>query len=358
VRSGAGVLQLEGRTPARPTADEPAIVRIHGERLKAANTPELDVEVSTDLEVEVTDKRVRAAGTISVPLAHVELIEVPPSAVGPSPDVTFTEAKRNRKPRLETQVDITLALGDDVTFRGFGAYAKLEGQLRVQQEGVHLPTGSGEMRVADGYYRAYGQNLVFEKGRLLFAGPVNNPGLDIRALRDAEDGTRAGVTIGGSAEQPAVTLFSEPTMNENNVLSYIMTGRPIEQGTSEDHAKVKGAAAMMGGNVMSTYLGSKVGLDEARIESGTGTNDASLVAGKYITPKIYAAYAMGLFNQGNLMRLRYLVSPRWAVQTETGRTMGADVLFSIERGKSATSPDTTAGESEAPAVTNRRRETR
>jgi hypothetical protein len=36
------------------------------------------------------------------------------------------------------------------------------------------------------------------------------------------------------------------------------------------------------------------------------------------------------------MRLRYIFSPRWAVQTETGRAMGADLFFNIERGGSGT----------------------
>lgn len=41
---------------------------------------------------------------------------------------------------------------------------------------------------------------------------------------------------------------------------------------------------------------------------------------------------MGLFDRSNLVRLRYIMSPKWSVQTETGTTMGADLLYKIERG--------------------------
>ena len=34
----------------------------------------------------------------------------------------------------------------------------------------------------------------------------------------------------------------------------------------------------------------------------------------------------------NLVRLRYTLTPRWSVQTETGTTQGADVFYNIEFG--------------------------
>ena len=95
---------------------------------------------------------------------------------------------------------------------------------------------------------------------------------------------------------------------------------------------VASAAALLGSNVLSSQLGSKIGLDEARVETGGNLDEAALVTGKYITPQLYLSYAMGLFDRSNLVRLRYIISRKWAVQTETGTTQGADVFYTLERG--------------------------
>jgi translocation and assembly module TamB len=59
--------------------------------------------------------------------------------------------------------------------------------------------------------------------------------------------------------------------------------------------------------------------------------ESSLVLGKYLSPRMYISYAVGLFDQLNTFRIRYSLSKRWAVQTEAGVATGADLLFSMER---------------------------
>jgi translocation and assembly module TamB len=121
-------------------------------------------------------------------------------------------------------------------------------------------------------------------------------------------------------------------MSETQAISYLLTGRPIDAGNGDDKANVAATAALLGSNVLSSQLGAKIGLDEARVETGGSLDEAALVTGKYLTPELYLSYAMGLFDRSNLVRLRYIMSPKWAVQTETGTTMGADLFYKIERG--------------------------
>jgi len=44
-------------------------------------------------------------------------------------------------------------------------------------------TANGEIQVAQGTYTYYGKKLDITRGRLIFNGPLDNPTLDVLALR-------------------------------------------------------------------------------------------------------------------------------------------------------------------------------
>jgi hypothetical protein len=106
-------------------------------------------------------------------------------------------------------------------------------------------TGQVQVRVVDGSYMAYGAKLSVKRGRLKFNdGPVNNPALDILALRDV--GTvRAGVKVTGTAEFPEVNLFSQPALPKKDILGYIFLGRPIRFEQREADLLALGAGTLL-----------------------------------------------------------------------------------------------------------------
>ncbi|QJX03279.1 hypothetical protein HML84_07145 [Alcanivorax sp. IO_7] len=65
---------------------------------------------------------------------------------------------------------VGVSLGDKVHFEGFGLTATLDGDLRVTQQPGQPAQLNGELVIVEGRYRAYGQNLAIENGRLLFQG--------------------------------------------------------------------------------------------------------------------------------------------------------------------------------------------
>lgn len=332
-RSGEGSIALAGQLPRTPTGSDPVRVTITGDRFQGMDTPEIEVLVSPDLEIVYDGNRLDIGGTVNLPVVKVELTEVPESAVPVSRDaVILDEQTEPKSPPVDTWVDVQVVLGDEVVFRGFAMSIAMDGSVRVEQHLPNPPSVRGDIRIREGYYRAYGQDLTLDQGTISFVGPAENPNLNMRAYRETPDDVIAGVKITGTAEQPDLKVYSEPAMSETEAISYLLTGRPLDAGSGDDKARVASAAALMGSNVISSQLGSKIGLDEARVETGGSMNEASLVTGKYITPELYLSYAMGLFERSNLVRLRYIISPKWAVQTETGTTQGADVFYKIERG--------------------------
>ncbi len=332
-RSGEGTVTVSGRIPPKLTPETPLVVSVRGDRFQGVNTPEIQIEVTPDLELICDGARLDVRGTVDLPVVDVEMVEMPATAVPPSADVVIVDARASTAPPpIDTWVDVKVTLGEQVRFSGFAMSIDLEGGLEVKQHVPELPACHGDVRIREGYYRAYGQDLDIERGVVSFVGPVDDPALDIKAMREAPDGVIAGVIITGSALAPLIKVYSDPMMSETQAISYLLTGRPLDSGTGDDKARVAATAALLGSNVLSSQLGAKVGLDEARVETGGSLDEAALVTGKYLTPELYLSYAMGLFDRSNLVRLRYIMSPKWAVQTETGTTMGADLFYKIERG--------------------------
>lgn len=55
--------------------------------------------------------------------------------------------------------------------------------------------------------------------------------------------------------------------------------------------------------------------------------------GKYLTPSLYVSYGVGLFEPVNTLRLRYTISRRWRLVTESSTAAsGGDLIYHIERG--------------------------
>ena len=66
--------------------------------------------------------------------------------------------------------------------------------------------------------------------------------------------------------------------------------------------------------------------------SGT-IDEAALVTGKYLSPKLYVSHGYGLFDRVSTFRARYLLKKEVTVQAETGGGTGGDVLYRLERGR-------------------------
>ena len=154
--------------------------------------------------------------------------------------------------------------------------------------------------------------------------------MDVRAYRHATDGTRAGFLVGGTLKSPTVEIWSDPAKTDSDALSYVLFGRSLSQGTEADQQQAGSAAAVLGGNMLAMSMASAIGLDDARIETGARRQDAAFYAGKYISPKLYVAYGVGLYEPINVLRVRLPLSRKFTLQAETGTRDSGDILYRIE----------------------------
>ena len=330
----AGKLRLDGRITLDSTQGWPTYLAITGERVQVADQPRMRVWITPALRIGYRPELLTVAGELTVPILSLEPKEIPPGAKQASADVVMADAPppEPAEPPMPIDADIRLTLGERVRFRGFGLDAKLGGSLRVAQKPGENAIATGTLRIREGAYTAYGQDLRIENGRLMFAGTsVDNPGLDIRAVREAEE-VVAGVKISGVAKNPELSLFSQPPMNQADALSYLLTGKPLRGTSDEEQESLNAAAAGMSaaGGLLANDLRRRLGFEELQFQGGEDVQSSSILLGRYLTPRLYMSYDVGLTGKSEEVKLRYELTERWALETASGEETGGDVIYTIE----------------------------
>ena len=128
-------------------------------------------------------------------------------------------------------------------------------------------------------------------------------------------------------------------MSQTEQLSWLVLGRPLDQASSGEAEALNRAVlflGMKGGHALAESIGTGLGLDEVRLETEPTAEgeQAALVLGKYLSPRLYVSYGIGLFQPINTLRLRYTLTRHWQVVTESNAEQtGGDLLFTIERGQ-------------------------
>ena len=302
-------------------------VLIKGNNLPVTVEPYAKLEVAPDLKISLNpDNTLLIAGRVNVPKGEIVVRELPPSTVKVSDDTVVVGQQTNDEASpMQIDMDINVVVGQELlTFSGFGLSADLAGQVHI---GNNLET-RGELRLNNGRYRAYGQKLTIRRARLLFAGPIDQPYLDIEAVRQTDD-VIAGIRLTGSAEQPTTQIFSEPAMSQEQALSYLILGRPLT-GTGEDENLLAQAAlglGLLGSSGITTSLANHLGLKDFELDTeGSGDNTALVASGK-INERLSVRYGYGVFEPASTIALRYKLSKRVYVEVASGLASSLDIFY-------------------------------
>ncbi len=345
IGSQAKQLVINGRASMNAEAGYPYAFEVSGSDFPIVRTADISMDVSPELQLSGTQKLHYIKGKLTVPLLDILITSVPEGAVSVSPDVVVIQSKKvgavhiddddagNDFVKNQVDIDVDVLLNPEIHIQAFGLDTRLLGDLNiVKPVGLYQPRGEGQVTVKQGSYRAYGQNLKIGQGRLQFAGPLDNPSLSIRAYRPGL-AVKAGVNVTGNARSPKLTLFSEPNQTEADTLSYIITGRPIS-GASGGEASMIAQAAFSLGSEQSSVLANQIRdmfhLDDFSVGGGDSVDSASLSASKRLSPNLTIRSSFNPFDQLWSFLLNYELTDNWSVQTESGVSQGADLIYSIE----------------------------
>lgn len=235
-----------------------------------------------------------------------------------------------KKPSEQLQVAIDVDLGDDFHVQGMGVETRLRGTVAITGTSIAQPHIVGVIRAVGGEYHAYGQRLEIERGIIRFTGPVDNPAIDVLAIRPNIT-QRVGVQVTGTALAPFVRLYSDPDLPDAEKLAWLVTGRAAPATGAESALVQQAALALLasrsGGGKQG--IAASLGLDELSFRR-EGSEGPSVTVGKRLSRKFYAAYERGLSGAMGTLYIFYDVTRRLTVRAQAGERTAVDLIYTLE----------------------------
>lgn len=232
--------------------------------------------------------RLRLGAQLRADASYIAELESGPPQLAEDIVVLGRKPAEGRAPRIESDIDFDL--GEHFHLCAGGLAARLAGRLRVRGgdgPGAGRLAATGSIAARDATFEAYGQRLVVERGIVNFQGPLDDPGLDVLALRKG-GAVEAGVAVTGTARQPRVRLVSTPPVSDAEKLSWIVLGRAPDSGSTDSALLLAAAGAILGGQGegVPSQLAQAFGVDEPGLRQGSSGDPLTgqiLVLGKRLS---------------------------------------------------------------------------
>lgn len=366
---GNGIVNMNGVTNLAQKGF-PSNLTIQGRDLLVMNTNDAEVYASPDLQLNWLTPLLKINGSITIPTAKITPRDLTSTITLPKDVVFVTPNEEEQQQNAHIYSHVQIVFGDNISFAYSGLNGKIIGAVTVEDKPGGDTTGSGILSIVDATYKAYGQNLGLRQGRLIFTGgPINNPGLNIQAVKQMQVVTTStgpqsssnaksslgdytsnqqvvGINITGTLSEPSAVLFSEPPgLSQSDILSYLITGRPANQATQQDSMNILSALSLLNlnGNSTSqikTQFSSALGLSEFSIsheqeydkQQNSVVENTSLLLGKALSPRLLVNYSLGLVEPINTLKIVYKLSKNFSLQSEhSTNANGVDLYYTIER---------------------------
>ncbi len=318
------------------------------QQLRASIRTDRQVTVSGDAQANLKGGEAELTGKLLIDQARILLPEEGTPQLGDdvvvrtasgaaagqkAPEKTSTQTTYKAAQPIKLAVEIDL--GRDFRIQGKGIDTRIRGTLMLSGNSLTGPRLLGTVRTAGGQYRAYGQRLDVEQGLIRFTGAIDNPTLDILAVRPNLT-QRVGVQITGTALLPSVRLYAQPELPDAEKLSWLIVGRASASGGAEAALLQQAALALLGGQGggMSGGLAASLGLDELSFRGTSNNADGTaaggaVTLGKRFSRNFYAAYERSISGALGTLFVFYDLSKRFTIRAQAGQQSAVDLIFTV-----------------------------
>ncbi len=329
IAAGEGTFSAQGTLVATAASGATPKITWQAKQFRAVSRPDMRLIVGGNGTLALVDGKIDLMGNVKFDEGFVEYQQTAGGTL--ADDVVIVGRPRPPPPAsglgdLPLKLDVTVDLGSKFTFTGEGLDTGLTGQVRVSTLPNGALTGAGTIQAVNGTYFALGQKLTIDRGQLIFDGPLDNPALDIVALRKNLQ-VEAGVEVTGNARFPRVRLVSNPPVPDNEKLAWLITGQGLDRASSGDIVALSAASAALlgrGQRPLNQELANRMGLDdisfaESSTATATGATRGQVVTfGKRLTDRLSLVYEQGLTVATNALRIEYALTKTLTLRAEAG----------------------------------------
>ncbi|MCR9096220.1 MAG: translocation/assembly module TamB domain-containing protein [bacterium] len=292
--------RLTGFVDLAPDAGLPIDAELALLNLPVSRSPLLHADVDGRLSLSGSLARPKIEGRLTLPGVRVRV----PAAQDPllreirltaaAGDALVESAPGADDFVTSSFIDVEFEVPEGARIRGQGAHLYVKGNARIASRPGEALRVFGEGEVVNGTYTLQGRRFQVRRGSVRLVGDREvDPVLDVEARLPTGD-IVAIVDVTGRLSSPIVRLRSEPERSEQDVLAYLIFGRPADEvGASQSGAMDAAAARLVAGvaeRELRELLGDAMPVDSIEIGADDEGNTSELGFGKYLQPNLYLRY--------------------------------------------------------------------
>lgn len=304
-------------------SNQPLNVVLQGNQLQIANLKEYKITANPDLKISIAGPNATVSGSVLLP--YINIVTQNYNQVVTLPDeLVFSTQKPSPSYFKNLAMRIRLILGNTAHLEYQELNGDFAGEIELFQIPGGLPSGNGTLKITHGTYAIYDKLFNIKDGRFIYVGNLlTNPGLSIEAVQQlntqaksffgiqipsTSERIKVGLMVRGTLKHPVVTLFSDPKMSQDDILSYMLFGQPRSQISAVNALSLL-SSVTADANMQGPSLN-----DERSPESGFSN-----------------IFKMGILNPIQALNFNLPITKHWGIQTETSPTeTGADVFYNYE----------------------------
>lgn len=234
---------------------------------------------------------------------------------------------------LELAVDIDV--GRDLWIKHESAEVLLAGRVAARKQSGKALSLEGRIEAQRGFADLQRRRFRLIEGSLeLVGGAKIDPVLDVLGRHKARDHV-IDARLTGTASKPVLTLSSDPTLSQEDILAVLLFGRPSSELSQEQQSSLSqravGLASSMGLTAVGRSVASALGLDALGLQIDELSNQRASV-GAYLGRNIFVALAQDFSGErGQELSIEYEFWPGWSVvgSTTSQGTNSADLVWKI-----------------------------
>lgn len=343
--SGSGVLSLNKFVPQEFNLD------LTARRWPAIQTERYSAVVDADLKIfgplkapAISGKAQVIEGNLRVPLGALER-----SPIALTRDPTIVVVKQRGGTPIATPrgqnseggeksdlwralaVTLTVTIPNNLWVRHPNATVELAGNLTVEKKPQSEPALIGVIETVRGWVGFQGRRFEIRRGLVQFNGglPIN-PSIDAVGEYRVNNYVVSAVAS-GTANKPALTLTSQPSLEQSDILALLLFGKPIAELTSNEQFTLQQSAVDITAGFAAAQIGKAVS-DALGLESlgDISFSGGQVRFGRYVGGKTYFSLSQEIAGKmGHEVSLGYQLTPQLRIDATTNASgnSGIDIIW-------------------------------
>jgi autotransporter translocation and assembly factor TamB len=332
---GSGTIALQDYTPTNLT------VSLSANRWPAIYTQQYKVEIDGQVDCAGPLTAPAITGRIEVPRATLqpEIAVLDDSVVKRDETIVIRQAQSDATVEpaageTPTQVpvgagaqdltlDLAVVLPRNIWVRHQNANIELSGEVRVRKAAGEGPVLVGSIETVRGWVGFQGRKFTLSRGQVVFTGEQEiNPRLDIVAAYRFPE-YEVETLVGGTAQAPTLTLRSEPELDQADILSLLLFGKPAPALGKGEQADLQNQALSITTGYAANRIGESVAQALGLEELGLSIQEMDLSSGRvgiggYIGANTYVSTSQDMSGKGGReVSVEYHLNREWKVTTGT-----------------------------------------